>query len=137
MALLRGWAFGTGTQIDDHTSRHVTRARTLGIPFPMVVRMSDESLQEFHPSQDGKGFDCRHSIVMQFSIPKDNVIAGFDEVVRKAVDTQTELMNSLIKSLSGESTWETFRLYEDGWGCPRLRENGAAEAAIDELLKRR
>lgn len=135
LAFVRGMAGGTAGMIDDHTARYVSRE--LIIPFPLNVRFSEEELLDFAPIPDSPDFECRIKILIQMTLPQDNLLSQYSPNVRKGVEDMVTLANTLGRAAASESQKEVLHLYEDGWGIPRLRASGGAAAAIDAMLKPR
>lgn len=137
LAILRGYAGRTGTMIDAHTARSVTRSMSLFIPFPMIVSVTNESLRSFHAIEGTNDFECDYTVLAQLSIPQDNVIANYDAEVRKGADGMMKLANGFSLAASSTPCVQKFHLYEDGWGVPSMRDLAGAESALDALLKPR
>ncbi len=135
LAILRGYAFGTGKLLDGHAARSVTRTQSLMLPFSAIMTMSDEKLESFVPVEGTSDFACSYTAVLQVGIAEDNLFANWDAVVKKNSEEMVRLINQGLRAAAGMSNSQTFRLYEDGWGVPSMRAQGAAEAAVNQIWR--
>ena len=58
-----------------------------------------------------------------------------DPNLRRGAQMAVDTVNATAVLLSQEDNIQEFRLYDDGWGVPDLRQQGAAGAGIEGLLK--
>lgn len=141
LALLRGYASLSGTLLDAHTARCVSRQFSpMLLPFSAVISMSNERFTNepvevrSTENEDEYGWRCTYTLTMQMTIPQDNVLASYDSVVRQGVDQEMKLVNGLLQAFANTPSTAVFELYEDGWGVPGMRAIGGAESALGALL---
>ncbi|MCX5660954.1 MAG: hypothetical protein NTW19_14710 [Planctomycetota bacterium] len=136
LALVRGYAANEGGRIiDPNTARHVARAQSvLFIPYPLTVNITNEKRLDWAQLPKSKDYKCTFQVLLKLQIAKDNVIANYDANTRKGSDQMAELANKLSKLSETDDRVMVFRLYEDGWGVPDLREGAAIEDAMMKAL---
>jgi len=139
LALLRGMAFGTGKMIDAHTARRSGLLGAAGV----IVRIDSVEVVPLGPPapkgavamvEDGRYY-MKYHIQMHLSLPTDDPLWNVDPNFRRGAQMGLDLANSSSALLSEEDNYEEFELYSDGWGVPDLREQGAANAGLDALVK--
>jgi hypothetical protein len=133
LALLRGFAFGSGKMLDPHKARLTSRMNGLLVPVSMVVRIGDLQIKRFAP--DGDSFWVEYTAEMSFSLPEHDPVWDADPNLRRGGQMAVDMANATAKLLSDNPVIEQVRLYADGWCVPRLREQGAANAGLDALVK--
>jgi len=135
LAMVRGWAFGTGKMLDAHTARHVDRLQSgFGLPFSVNMRFTDESKISADRIGETNDYKCQFQIVMQMSLPDDNILANYDAVTRAGMENMLKLVNAFCVAASSEPQKKTLRLTENGWVIPELMEAGAIEGAFGRML---
>jgi hypothetical protein len=136
LAMVRGWAFGTGKMIDAHTCRYVdiTSSKVMFIPFPVILAFSDEKLIRADPIEESSEYECEFTIRMRMAGTDDNMLLNFDDVVKKQSATMLQLVNTFCAGMATESQTKVLRLTEHGWEIPALMEAGAVQGALEHML---
>ena len=135
LALLRGFAFGTGKMIDAHTCRNVSRSQSFLIPYPLIITISDEKRIDWAQVPNTNDYTCHYDVTIKIKIADDNMIANYDAKTRQGSQQMADMITKMTK-IAGPME-QTFRLYDDGWGVPKLHEAGTKEAVLDLLGPRR
>ena len=131
LALLRGMAYGTGKVLDPHTAK---------VPYLLgggsfVVRISDPRNARYAYDEAGGVWIVAYQIGIHFSLPDHDPLWDADPSIRPAIQNACDAFNATAALLSQEDNYEEFRLYDDGWGVPDMRVQGASRAGIDALLR--
>jgi hypothetical protein len=132
LALLRGFAFGSGKMLNPHTAKMTSRLNGLLVPVTMIVKIGDLKVTRFAP--DGDSYWVEYTAEMSFALPDHDPLWDTSSNFRQGGQMAANMANAMTKLLSEERTIEQVRLYSDGWGVPRLREQGAASAGLDAML---
>jgi hypothetical protein len=137
LALLRGMAFGTGKVLGPHTAK----VSTLFGAASMIVTISDPTIvQQTLPQRplfwkERQSWIMVYQVDMRFSLPDHDALWDADPNLRRGAQMAVDTVNATAALLSQEKNEKEFRLYDDGWGVPDLRQQGAAGAGLEALLK--
>jgi hypothetical protein len=136
LAMVRGWAFGTGKMLDAHRARYVDIAssKVMFIPFPVILTFSQEDLLRADPVGKSGDYECEFQILMQMAGTDDNMLLNYDEVVRKQSVHMLELVNGFCIAMSADPQTKVLRLTEHGWVIPELMEAGAIQGTLEHAL---
>ena len=131
LALLRGMAYGTGKVLSPHTAR---------VPWllgagAMIVTISDTTHGLYAQDKDSGAWMVRYHVEMHFSLPESDGLWDADPNFRRGAQNAVDEANTIAALTSQEENIQEFRLYDDGWGVPDLRQTGAARAGVDVMLK--
>ena len=131
LALLRGMAFGTGKMLDPHRAR----VTTLFGGGAMIVTMSDTRKGRYAYIKERDSWMVLYEVDMHFSLPEHDGLWDVDPNFRRGAQMSVDMVNATAALLSEEDNVQEFRLYSDGWGVPDLRQEGAAKAGVDVVLR--
>ena len=131
LALLRGMAYGTGEVLDPHTAR----VSTLFGGGSMIVRISDTNHGRYVYMKEDRAWMVLYRVDMHFSLPDHDPLWDADPNLRRGAQMAVDAANVTASLLSQEDNIEEFRLYDDGWGVPDLRQQGAGRAGLESMLK--
>lgn len=135
LALLRGFAFGTGQMIDPHTAKMMSRMNGLLVPVTMIVRIDRLNITRFAYVEEAHDYLVEYTADMSFALPTKDPLWDTDPNLRQGGQMACNMANATAKLLAEERTVQAFHLYSDGWGVPELRQKGAGEAGVDAMLK--
>jgi hypothetical protein len=131
LALLRGMAFGTGKVLGPNTAK----VSTLFGAASMIVTISDPTILDHDYVKEHQSWIMDYQVVMHFSLPDHDALWDADPNLRRGAQMAVDTVNATAVLLSKELNEKEFRLYDDGWGVPDLRQQGAAGAGLEALLK--
>ncbi|HXI85613.1 MAG TPA: hypothetical protein VNL17_16155 [Verrucomicrobiae bacterium] len=72
---------------------------------------------------------------MHFSLPDRDALWDAGPNLRRGAQMACDTVNATAALLSQQDNIQEFRLYDDGWGVPELREQGAGRAGLEAVLK--
>ncbi len=131
LALLRGMAFGTGKVLGPHTAK----VSTLFGGGSMIVTISDTKKGRYAYVTERQSWMVLYQVDMHFSLPDHDALWDADPNLRRGAQMAVDTVNATAALLFQEDNIQEFRLYDDGWGVPDLRQQGAAGAGLEALLK--
>ena len=131
LALLRGMAFGTGKVLDAHTAK----VSTLFGGGSMIVKISDPDHGRYVYIKERDSWMVLYTVEMHFSLPEHDALWDLDPNFRKGAQMACDTCNVTAALLSKADNIEEFKLYDDGWGVPDMREEGAGRAGMEAMLR--
>lgn len=135
LALLRGFAFGTGEVLDPYTARMTSRMNMLLVPVSMIVKIRRLTISRFAYAEDSNDYLVEYTADMSFALPSKDPVWDADPNLRQGGQMACDMANGTARLLGEEATVQAFHLYSDGWGVPELRQRGAGEAGLDAMVK--
>ena len=135
LALLRGWAYGTGQLIDPHTAKVTSRMNMFLAPASLIVKIGGLKISRFGFDPKANDYLVEYTADMSFALPAKDPLWDADPNLRKGGQMACDTMNATVRMLAEEPTVQEFRLYSDGWGVPDMRQQGAANVGLDAMVK--
>jgi len=114
---------------------HTAKVSTLFGAASMIVTISDTKKGRYAYVKERQSWMVLYQVDMHFSLPDHDALWDADPNLRRGAQMAVDTVNATAVLLSQEDNIQEFRLYDDGWGVPDLRQQGAAGAGIEGLLK--
>jgi hypothetical protein len=122
-------AYGTGKVLDPH----IAKVSALFGAGSMLVKILD--VHDLFAVPNGDVWEVRYEADMHFSLPDHDPLWDVDPNFRRGAQMAADTVNATAALLSKEYNYAEVRLYDDGWGVPDLRQQGAGNAGIETMLK--
>jgi hypothetical protein len=101
----------------------------------MIVTISDPTIGLHKYVEERQSWIMVYQVDMRFSLPDHDALWDADPNLRRGAQMAVDTVNATAALLSQEDNKKEFRLYDDGWGVPDLRQQGAAGAGLEALVK--
>jgi hypothetical protein len=124
-------AYGTGKVLGPHTAR----VSTLFGGGSMIVTISDPTHGRYVYIKERATWMVLYQVDMHFSLPDHDELWDADPNLRRGAQMAVDAGNATAALLSQEDNIQEFRLYDDGWGVPDLRQEGAGRVGLEAMLK--